>query len=67
VDFSCSLLLDCAWYFAVTGLSMVRGKEDNHEVVCGKCNEGLHRENSSAHKCKKYLFFVLFNEDQYGI
>ena len=40
--------------------SMVRGKEANHEEVCGKCNEGLHRENLSAHKCKKYLFVCTF-------
>jgi hypothetical protein len=46
--------------FAVTGLDMGRGKEADHEEVCGKCNEGLHRENSSAHKCKKYLFVCTF-------
>jgi hypothetical protein len=53
--------------FAVTGLSMVRGIEDNHEEACDKCNEGLHRDNLAAHKCKKNLFFVLFNEDHYKI
>ena len=40
--------------------SMVRGKEANHEEICGKCNEGLLGENLSAHKCKKYLFVCTF-------
>jgi hypothetical protein len=44
---------------------MVRGK-DNHEEMCGKNNDGPHRENSSALKCKNTYLCVLFN-DQYGI
>jgi hypothetical protein len=43
------------------------GKIDKHEEMCGKSNDGPHREYSSARKCKNTYLCILFNEDQYGI
>jgi hypothetical protein len=39
---------------------MVRGKEDNHEEICGKSYDRPHRENSSALKCKNTYLCVYF-------